>query len=273
MVDYRVRCVWLRPGETEPAENLDGVPPETPVIVWGHGWGLSSKAMVGLASRLNFLAAHACLDFPGFGDAPDPDASWSVPEYTADLAQFLDTELAGRTIWYVGHSFGARVGVRLAHTHPQSVKGLVLMAAAGIPRQRSALEQLRLNARVTAFKALRLLAATESQRERLRRRFGSADYAAASPALRPVFGRVVRDDVTAAAREVICPTLILCGEADTETPPDIAERLAALIPNSRLHLLPHFGHNDILTRGAAQSAQMIRDFVEDAFGDDGAGPP
>ena len=99
-------------------------------------------------------------------------------------------------------------------------------------------------------------------RDRLRRRFGSADYAQAGP-LRPILGKTVAEDLTEAARCVRCPTVLVFGELDRETPPEIGERLQALIPGSRLYLLRGFDHWNVLTEGRHQLTHRLAEFVEE----------
>jgi pimeloyl-ACP methyl ester carboxylesterase/DNA-binding winged helix-turn-helix (wHTH) protein len=55
-----------------------------------------------------------------------------------------------------------------------------------------------------------------------------------------------RVDITAQAREVACPTLVMHARDDHRVPAECARELAALIPSSRLAILP--GRNHILTR-------------------------
>jgi pimeloyl-ACP methyl ester carboxylesterase len=90
---------------------------------------------------------------------------------------------------------------------------------------------------------------------------GSADYRAAGP-LRPILSRVVSENLSEVASGVRCPTLLLYGSEDTETPSEIGERLHKLIRGSELSILQGLGHLDILTRGQHQVALRIRKFIE-----------
>jgi pimeloyl-ACP methyl ester carboxylesterase len=56
--------------------------------------------------------------------------------------------------------------------------------------------------------------------------------------------------------------LLIYGTRDTETPPEIGERLNKLISGSELALLQGFTHLNILTDGRHQVAMKIRRFVE-----------
>jgi pimeloyl-ACP methyl ester carboxylesterase len=231
-------------------------------VVWAHGWGQDRRALMPLAGALSDSASHLLIDFPGFGAAPPPPSAWGTAEYADAGARLLaGLPPVARTIW-VGHSFGCRVGLQMAARHPHCVDGLFLIAAAGLPRRRSAIGALRFRARVTAFKALKRAAPLLGlDVERLRRAFGSADYAAAG-AMRPVLARVVAEDLSDVARAVSCPVHLVYGENDTETPPEIGERLARLIPGAELTILPRHDHYSVLAGGRHLVLRRFKTFME-----------
>ncbi|MFQ5347602.1 MAG: alpha/beta fold hydrolase [Rhodothalassiaceae bacterium] len=231
-----------------------------PCLVWLHGWGQSGASLLPLARLLAPRAAGIVFDLPGFGRTPPlaPDAG------TADYADALAGEIDGvEPVVLVGHSFGARVALQFAARHPTRVAALVLIAGAGLKRRRSLFWRLR----AAALKALGRLARGLDRvfgsdlHDRYARRFGSADYRRAG-ALRGTFLRAVNEDLSAIARDVTVPTLLIYGSGDRETPPEIGSRLAALIPRAELHLLEGFGHLDILGRGAYQCEHLIARFLE-----------
>ena len=215
-----------------------------------------------LAETLKPFAHSRLLDFPGFGKSPIPSATWGTAEYANAVATWLKSLKLPPVVW-IGHSFGGRVGLQLAAQHPQLVKGMVLIASAGLPRQRSLFERTKLAVRRTAFGAVRGLLPANVDLSRWRDRIGSADYRSAGE-MRPILSRVIKQHLTESARAVLCPTLLLYGEKDRETPPEIGERLRALIPNGKAELiiLKNFGHLDILTAGRHQVALRIRTFLE-----------
>ncbi len=229
-------------------------------LIWGHGWGQSSVAFVPLAETLKPFAPSTLIDFPGFGQSASPPPSWGTAEYADAVAQWLRSRPRAQQVW-IGHSFGGRVGIQLAARHPQLLAGMVLIASAGLPRQRTFSQQIRFSLRKTFFKTAKRFLREGPQLERLRQRMGSADYRSAG-ALRPIFNRVVSEDLTATAREVQCPTLLIYGEEDTETPPEMGQRLKALIPRTELTVLDGFGHLNILNEGRHQVALRIRKFLQ-----------
>lgn len=229
-------------------------------LIFGHGWGQSGAAFQPLADILKPFGACSLIDFPGFGDSPPPPDDWGTADYADLVADWLRTLGSARFVW-IGHSFGGRVGIQLASRHPELLSGMVLIAAAGLQRHRTLWERLRIKTRVGTFKIAKRFVREGPQLDRLRQRFGSADYRNAGR-LRPIFLRVVREDLTAEAKRIRCPALLLYGTGDTETPPEIGKRLHALIPASELALLDGFTHLSILTEGRHQIAMKIRRFLE-----------
>ncbi len=230
-------------------------------FVWGHGWGQNRHAMAGLAQSLASLGSHVLFDFPGFGESPTPDTPWTTADYADLVALYLNANLhAGPTVW-LGHSFGGRVGIQLAARHPELVDKLVLIAAAGLPRQRSLIDGARVKSKIYTFKALKHLAPVlKLDVDKLRSRFGSTDYKSAGD-MREILANVVREDLSDAAKQITCPTRLIYGEKDSETPPEIGERLAKFIINADLSVLPGQDHYSLLGEGRHQVAKRIRDFL------------
>jgi pimeloyl-ACP methyl ester carboxylesterase len=228
-------------------------------FIWAHGWGQDHRVFVPLATALARRGTHSLVDFPGFGESPPPPASWSTADYADAMADWLATLPRAKRIW-IGHSFGCRVGLQLAARHPDAIDGLFLVAAAGLQRTRTPLQRLKIKLRVAAYKSLRLLPRLGIDVTALRAKFGSADYRNAGP-MRPILVKVVQEDLTDVARRVRCPVQLVYGELDDETPPEIGHRLAKLIANASVSVLPRFDHYTILTSGAHQVQHQLERFV------------
>ncbi|HTQ34828.1 MAG TPA: alpha/beta fold hydrolase [Stellaceae bacterium] len=233
---------------------------DTPELVWAHGWGHSHAFLAPLAEAMRPRADSRLIDLPGFGASPLPPGPWGTADYADAMAAWLAGLPARRRIW-VGHSFGCRVGIQLAARHPDAVAGLFLIAAAGLPPHRPLMVRLRGLPRRWAFRALRAVTPAGPGRDRLRERFGSSDYRNAG-AMRPVLVRAVNEDLSEPARRIRVPMILVHGEDDTESPPEIAVRLQALIPGARLHLLRGFDHLSIISDGRHQVAHLLGNMLE-----------
>ena len=232
-----------------------------PGFLWAHGWGQNHKAFEPLASSFFAMGRHILVDLPGFGESPLPPDAWGTADYADAMADFLRQHTDGPVIW-VGHSFGCRVGIQLAARHPDLVKGVFLIAAAGLKRKRSFLSALSLKLRIMLYKALKLLVPPAQPRERLLARFGSRDYAKADPKLRQILVKTVNEDLSEQARAVSCPAMLVYGAADTETPPEIGLRLQRLIPDAELLLLDGQDHYTVLGDGRYPVAAALKKFIE-----------
>lgn len=221
-----------------------------PAVVFAHGWGRSHHDFIPAAESLGGAARSMLIDLPGFGETPRPDDAWDTAQYADHLAGFVAEQGLGRIVW-VGHSFGGRIGLRLAVRHPDLVKGLVIVAGAGIPRQRVFFDRMRNDLRRRQFRFLRALAgANEARRDALEKRFGSPDYVHSKQiGMRDIFLKTIAEDQSPDLEKIAVRTELLYGENDGETPVEIGERIAALIPDARLTILPVYDHFSILHRG------------------------
>lgn len=231
-------------------------------FVWAHGWGQDHQAFLALAETWQSTAYNVLIDFPGFGNSAKPGNDWDTAEYADYCAKFLGALPKGHRIW-VGHSFGCRVGLQIAARHPDCIDGLFLVAAAGLQRKRSFLSAVKVKSKIALYKSLRALPIGD--KDRLRERFGSADYRTAGE-MRGILTKVVNEDLAETATRIHCPVRLVYGSADTETPPELGIRLAELIPSAQFVQLEGLDHYSILGEGRHQTAFQLKQFT-DALGD------
>jgi pimeloyl-ACP methyl ester carboxylesterase len=230
-----------------------------PELIWVHGWGQSGATFMELARSFERHAVSAVVDLPGFGNSPPPPADWGTADYADAIAGWIAALPPRKRVW-IGHSYGCRVGIQLAARHSGLLAGMVLIAAAGLPRHRTLLQTLRLKLRIYTFKLAKRLTPAGPARERLYAKAGSADARTAG-AMRPIFVRAVNENLTEQAKMVGCPTVLIYGRDDDDTPPEIGERLNRLIPGSELLVLNGFDHHTILTAGKHQLVSEISRFL------------
>ncbi len=230
-----------------------------------HGWGLTGESLMPLARQ---LCAHGTCwvpDLPGFGETPMLAEGAGSAEYAGALLHqpaIAEARAAGREIVLIGHSFGARLALRAAVTDPEAVSALVLIAGAGLKRHRGPGFRVRaaiLKATGRLLRRVDHLAGTTFF-ARYATRVGSADYRQAGP-LRATLVAVVNEDLGPVAARIRQPALLLYGREDMETPPELGERFAALMPDAELVILDGLGHLDILGAGAFQCAHRILTFL------------
>jgi pimeloyl-ACP methyl ester carboxylesterase len=237
-----------------------------PWVLALHGWGRDHHDFDPVLAGLDAVA----LDLPGHGVAPEPPGPWSTSEYAQWVAPALD-ELDAGPVVLVGHSFGARVAVRLAGegTHPGALRvaALVLVGAPLALPPGGAVRRAPLGYR--AGRALHRAGLVPGDRmERLRQKYGSEDYRQASQIMRGVLVKAVAET----ARAAYMPSVrswagggraleLVWGEHDTVT--SLAGCKAALegLPATapvRITVVPGAGHLMTAPVAAEVRAALMR---------------
>ena len=249
-----------------------------PPLVLVHGLGGIIENWSALAPALAERHRVLVPDLPGHGrSAPLPEAR-DIDALTEAVLAIADGEEIGGAVWF-GHSLGGLVAVRAAVLRPETVRGVVLAAAAGIG---SASRAAHVTLAVLGLaRPGRVIAPFRHAwaHSRLGRRvafgwWGIADPDALEPELAEAFlvGPARHTDTRQAARallvsdprreldRVTCPCLCLWGASDNWVRPgdgmEYARRLGA-----PLRTIAGCGHLLIGERPDACLA-AIRDFLE-----------
>ncbi len=199
-----------------------------PTVLFLHGWGGGLASFAGAYGKVCDLGFAAV----NFAFPKDMPSDWGIYEYAAHVRAFTEKfDIKAPII--VGHSFGGRVGMILA---AQGLcEKLVLVDSAGLKPKfdiKKKIAVARYRYRVKHGKPLD--------------GFGSIDYNNMSKDKRGVFVRVVNTHLDKLMRYIKCPTLIIWGKDDKDTPPYMAKRLKRGIPNSELVFLDggHYSYID-----------------------------
>lgn len=218
----------------------------TPLVVGLHGWRRDRHDLKVVLSQVE--GRVAAFDLPGFGAAPPPPVAWGAADYARLVADGVDELLASADpadgdacpVVVVGHSLGGRVGVCLAALRPDLVRGLVLAGVPLLRRPPGGKAALRFRvARAVHRRGL----LSESRMERLRLRYGSADYVAATGVMRQVLVRMVGESYEQELGHLRCPVALVWGESDTAAPLDVARRARDLVPSCTLDVAAGVGHD------------------------------
>lgn len=232
-----------------------------PVILWAHGWGQSHRSFTPLIQSLPNIGLHINFDLPGFGQSPKPQKDWDTNEYADAIALFIK-EMGFKSIIWIGHSFGCRVGIRLASHHPELVSKLILIAGAGLKRKRNPFEKIKFKTKVFIYKLLRNIILSNSGKSWLRNKFSSSDDLNAGE-MRGIFRKAIAEDLSKDAKKIQCKTTLIYGEKDQETPTEFGQRYHRFIQNSQLYILENQDHYTVLGQGRYIVAKLIRDFIKE----------
>ncbi len=226
-------------------------------LVFLHGWRSSKEVWQGVASKLQQAGCSIyMLDLPGFGSSPTPKSNFTVSDYASLVAEFIKKQDLGKVV-LVGHSFGGRVGIKLAATESELIAKLVLADSAGFAMESRKKSGYGLVAKLVKpfFKPSFM----QGLRKQVYKLIGAEDYLA-TPSLQKTFVNAVSEDLTQDMKRVSCPTLIIFGERDADTPKEFGSRMHNLIVNSRLEILDGAGHYSFLDK-PEEFASFLTEFV------------
>jgi 3-oxoadipate enol-lactonase len=191
-------------------------------------------------------------DWRGFGES-DITAEVSTMEMFADdLAALMDSLGIAAAI-LCGLSMGGYVAFAFLRKYPQRVSGLILAdtrPGADSDEARANRENVAILVETQgtgAFADLqvpRLISDYTRQHSpvvelRIRQMIEAAAPQGIAAASR---GMALRADSNDLLGTIACPALVLVGEHDVLTPPDLAQEYAANIPGAQLVVIPHAGH-------------------------------
>ena len=219
---------------------------EGEAVVVLHGWGARAELY---RTVINPLTSHYRViapDMPGFGMTTEPSFPYSIEDYAGFVEALLE-KLGVSRAHLIGHSHGGRTILELATSEKTSfeIGRIVLLDSAGIPVKKKLSKRIR----IRTYKILKGLVSSYPVKrafpdalDRLRKKFGSADYAAASDIMRQSMVKVLPCDYTEKLSLIKNPTLLIWGESDTDTPLSCAKVLEKGISDCGLVTIPKAGH-------------------------------
>jgi pimeloyl-ACP methyl ester carboxylesterase len=223
---------------------------ETTPIVLVHGL-CSSRSLKPLIKALGTHRPVFAPDLPGFGLSEQPIHPLDVPGLADALRRWLfDNGLAPAIV--IGVSFGCQVAVELAARHPATVDRLVLVGPTFDPE-----------ARTPARLALRWARNAPRSSPRLAPTVVHDLFDAGPWRSVRTLRRALADPVEEKLGEIEAPTLVVRPERDHLSPAEWNERVAKLIPDAELTVLPKAGHS-IGPRTAARLTALLIPFLADA---------
>ena len=236
-----------RSGET--AYDISG---DGPPVMLVHGLGLNRGMWQWQLPALTPQFTVITYDFLGHGESANPEGACNLSLFAQQLAALLD-DIGVERCAVVGFSLGGMIARSFALSHAQRVSALVILNSA---HDRSEVERDAIRKRVEQARKSGPSATVDAALERwftpgtatrdpemmaLIRRWVLAN----DPAVYPDIYRVLAEgdsELAEAISAIGCPTLVMTGEQDNGNSPDMARRMAALIPGARAEIVPGLRH-------------------------------
>jgi 3-oxoadipate enol-lactonase len=224
-----------------------------PALVLLHGFPLHAGMWAPQVEQLSSTHRVIAPDFLGFGGSDAPE---SMYRYTmlgfADLVAGLLDHLGLERVVLGGLSMGGYVAFAFLRQYAERVSGLILAdTRAGADTtlvfdrrtdQQDQVARIGTTALIETLLAGLLSDHTKANRldlvEQVRRLMANppAGFIGALEAMKH------RPDATGELASITVPTLLVVGEDDSLSPPEVAREMHERIPGSELAVLPHAGH-------------------------------
>jgi pimeloyl-ACP methyl ester carboxylesterase len=210
---------------------------EGPPLLLLHGWGADGGVFSAAAEHFSKRFDVIIPDFPPFGLSSELEGDYTVDDYKDLVLSLMDALGIGKAD-IICHSFGGRVGAKLAAGHPERAGKIVFCASAGLPYKKSLGRSLK----KARYRLARLLASLGIiKKERLKKYF-SLDYRVLPENMRGTFKNIVSEDLTETISKIRSPSLIIWGDKDRQTPYYMAKRWQELVKGSALVTMHGYGH-------------------------------
>lgn len=247
----------------------------TPIVLL-HGTAASLHTWEGWARELRGTRRVISVDLPGFGlTGPNADADYSIANYVRFVLALLDERKLQRVV-IGGNSLGGEIAWQLAAAAPQRVAALVLVDAGGYA---VAPESVPLGFQLARLPGARYLLRGILPRTVVRQGVESVygnpikvsddlvdryfELCTREGNREALVDRLEQMQIGAQAQQIAqlrLPTLILWGGRDHLIPPLAAQRFAADIAGSELHVFEALGHVPQEEDPAATVA-VLQDFL------------
>lgn len=240
-----------------------------PVIVLVNSLGTDARIWDDVIEILSSSYRIVSYDKRGHGLSDAPQGEYSLADHVADLAGLLD-DLGVERVALAGVSVGGLIAQGFALHHPERLCALVLCDTA--PKLGDA---DLWNERIAAVRGDGLPAIAQAVMER----WFSAQFVKNEPdalsGWRSLFLRAdpagycgtcatLRDtDLTDRVGTIACPTLVVVGEDDLSTPPELVRAGAAAIPGARFEIIAGAGHIPMIEQ-PEKLASLIANFLREA---------
>ena len=242
-----------------------------PTVILVHGVLVDHRMWTRQVDALSARCRVCCMDMLGHGAAPDPPGERVLDDFVGQVHEVvLECSDQGPPV-LAGYSMGGLVAQAYAVQHHASLSGLVLMSTV---YDRSPEQSATVRERYEGNLSRGVDNAVDSG---ARRWFTDHDRKTHGREIAEILGWMRDGDFQAKCKAhrvfatsdpqltgrlgaISCPTLVMTGENDTGSTPEMARKMAAAIPNAELRILAG-QHHMMPVLDADRVNAMLLDFL------------
>lgn len=238
-------------------------------LVLLHGFPLDRRMWAEQMADSSLPGRRIAIDLPGFGQS-QPPVSFTIPSIAKSIRELL-AQLDALPCVITGLSMGGYIALNFAREFQADLRGLILVdtraeadTAQGKENRQKMIELVRAKGSAAIADQMQpkllspdTVAHRPHQVRTLRQMMEAVPPQTIEHALS---GMRDRPDMTDALASIAVPTLILVGDADAITPPDVASGMQKKLPDAELVVIAGAGHMSPMEQ-PAQVNRAIRNFL------------
>lgn len=238
-------------------------------VVFLHGYPLDHTIWNPLIPLLETKIQLVLPDLRGHGKSPAPSGLYAMQDLAEDVKDLVDL-LGFSHVLLVGQSMGGYVALQFAHSYPQNVLGLILVASHPYPDDEEKREgryaSIRRVQEEGVAKALAEFPAKLSPfpavQAYTKEIISTARADGVIGCLQAMADRADRSEVLSMAQY---PTAIILGEKDLFISPDLREKMLAQFPETGLTTLDNAAHMLMIEepQAVSQIIEMVVSKIEE----------
>ena len=237
-------------------------------VVFAHGLLWSGRMFDDQIAALKGKYRCITFDFRGQGQSQVARDGYDMDTLTEDAAAVIKA-LAAAPCHFVGLSMGGFIGMRLAARRPELLRSLTLLETSAGPEAPENVPKYRRLTFVARWLSLRLAAGkvmpimfgqkflADPARATLRKTWHDRLVANHRVGIsRATLGVITRQGLEEELAKIRVPTLVMVGDLDVATPPDLARHIQERIAGAKLVTIPGAGHTSTVEEPAAVNAAL-----------------
>ena len=246
-------------------------------VVLIHGMSSSLHTWQGWTEILSKQYRVIRMDLPGFGlTGPNGDNEYNIAYYESFIGRLLDS-LGVKECYIAGNSLGGFITWNYALHHPQQVKKIILLDAAGYPLQDPpfviGMARSKVLSPVFRYITPRFIVSASMKQvygdaskisDSVTDRYFKMALRAGNRGAFIAFANQIRNYDTLPIQQIHTPTLIEWGEKDRWIPLPNAQKFNRDIKGSRLIVYSGVGHVPMEEIAAQSCADALKFFAEPA---------
>lgn len=214
-----------------------------PILIL-HGWNLEGNRFYPLVNEFIKRGYQVmCPDLPGFGSTAI-NKSFNLDDYVKYVTLYLKKKKVNK-IFLIGHSFGGRIGIKLAASHPEFLYGMILTGVPGFtPVSRIKVLFFIILAKIgKLIFSFPVIKSFKNNFQKILYRLAKAtDYYNTKENMRETFQNIVKEKLDGYMMQINVPTHLVWGREDLTVPLSIASKMSSVIKNSQLSIIDRGKH-------------------------------